>query len=284
MNGSSVRVLAELRRLAVGAGRHAGLACGVGILMAMVLAAAFLPLPHDPLSPDPRNTLAPPSAEHWFGTDVNGFDVFSRTVVSALTDIPLAAAGICVSMLIGVPAGLFAGGRRGRGELTMRALDAFQAFPLLILVVSLVQLWGAGIHTIVAAIAIINAPRFIRLVRGEALSLRESRFVEAAQAFGASSHRILFRHILPNTTGVILVQASLGGAHAVMTIAAMSFLGIGIVPPTPSWGSIIQAGARNVATGQWWIVVFPALFVFLAVGSLNLIADRLQVVFSRVER
>ena len=252
--------------------------------MAMVLAAAFLPLPHDPLSPDPRNTLAPPSVEHWFGTDVNGFDVFSRTVVSALTDIPLAAAGICVSMLIGVPAGLFAGGRRGRGELTMRALDAFQAFPLLILVVSLVQLWGAGIHTIVAAIAIINAPRFIRLVRGEAVSLRESRFVEAAQAFGASSPRILFRHILPNTTGVILVQASLGGAHAVMTIAAMSFLGIGIVPPTPSWGSIIQAGARNVATGQWWIVVFPALFVFLAVGSLNLIADRLQVVFSRVER
>ena len=284
MNRSGDRFRALLRRLGGGVARHAGLAAGLGILLAMVFAAAFAPLPHDPLSPDPRNTLAPPSAEHWFGTDVNGFDVFSRTVVSALTDIPLAAAGILVSMLIGVPAGLFAGGRRGRGELSMRALDAFQAFPLLILVVSLVQLWGAGIHTIVAAIAIINAPRFIRLVRGEALSLRESRFVEAAQAFGASPFRILFRHILPNTTGVILVQASLGGAHAVMTIAAMSFLGIGIVPPTPSWGSIIQAGARNIATGQWWIVVYPALFVFLAVGSLNLIADRLQVVFSRVER
>ena len=284
MNGSGARVFAGMTRVAAGIVRHPGIAGGLGILIAMVLAAAFFPLPHDPLGPDPRNTLAPPSTDHWFGTDINGFDVFSRTVVSALTDIPLAAAGICVSMLIGVPFGLFAGGRPGRGELVMRALDAFQAFPLLILVVSLVQLWGAGIHTIVAAIAIINAPRFIRLVRGEALSLRESRFVEAARAFGASPFWILFRHILPNTTGVILVQASIGGAHAVMTIAAMSFLGIGIVPPTPSWGSIIQAGARNIATGQWWIVVFPALFVFLAVGSLNLIADRLQVVLSRVER
>ena len=284
MNASGARVLAGVRRVAAGIARNPGIAGGLGILIAMVLAAAFLPLPHDPLGPDPRNTLAPPSVEHWFGTDINGFDVFSRTVVSALTDIPLAAGGIFLSMLIGVPVGLFAGGRRGQGELVMRALDAFQAFPLLILVVSLVQLWGAGNHTIVAAIAIINAPRFIRLVRGAALSLRESRFVEAARAFGASSWRIYFRHILPNTTGVILVQASIGGAHAVMTIAAMSFLGIGIVPPTPSWGSIIQAGARNLATGQWWVVVFPALFVFLAVGSLNLIADRLQVVLSRVER
>ena len=163
----------------------------------------------------------------------------------------------------------------------MRALDAFQAFPLLILAIAIVSLTGDRLENVIIAIALINVPRFMRLVRSEVLSLRESRFVEAAIAFGASKTRVMFRHLLPNLSGVILAQVSLAAAHAIIVIAALSFLGIGITPPDASWGAMIQSGARNMVSGQWWVVAFPGLAVIVAVTSLNLIADGLDSVFDR---
>lgn len=255
----------------------------LGTIAFMVLAGFFAPLPHSPTRPNASMVLAPPSADHWFGTDRFGIDVFSRLVAAAANDVPLALIGLVISLALGVPLGLLAS-RRGRlGEWIVRALDMFQAFPLLILAIAVVALMGNNIQNIVVAIAIINIPRFIRLVRSEGLSIRESRFIEAATAVGASDIRIMFRHLLPNMTGTILAQASLAVAHAVVVIAALSFLGIGISSSDTSWGAMIQTGAQNMTTGQWWVSLFPGLAVFVTVFCFNAASDALQADFGRAK-
>ena len=140
---------------------------------------------------------------------------------------------------------------------------------------------GNRLENVVIAIAVINIPRFMRLVRSEVLSLRESRFAEAAIAIGATKARLMFRHLLPNLTGIILAQVSIAAAHAIIVIAALSFLGIGITPPDASWGAMIQSGARNMISGQWWVAAFPGMAVVIAVASLNLIADGLDDIVNR---
>lgn len=247
---------------------------GIAILIVVLFAVAqWLPLPYDPIRPGAGPAMQPPSAAHLFGTDRFGFDLFSRTLAAGSRDIPLALAGTLLSAIIGVPLGLLAITRGRVGELVMRALDAFQAFPLVVLAVAIVALTGNRLENVVLAIAIINVPRFMRLVRAQGLAIRESRFVEAARTYGASWLRILGYHILPNVWGVIIAQASLTAAHSIVVIAALSFLGIGISPPAASWGSMIQSGAQNMATGQWWVVLFPGLAVLITVASLNAIAD-----------
>jgi peptide/nickel transport system permease protein len=255
--------------------RQRALVFGTAAIVAMLLAAFFAPLPYDPVRPS-AEILSPPSLEHPFGTDRSGFDVMSRTIVSAGRDLPLALAGTLVSVLIGVPLGLVASGKGKSGERMMRALDAFQAFPLLVLAIAVVTLTGNRLENVIFAIAIINVPRFMRLVRSEVLPMRESRFVEAALAIGASPTRMMFRHLLPNVTSIILVQCSLSVANAIVVIASLSFLGIGVSPPEATWGAMIQSGAPNMSTGQWWVVAFPGLAVFLAVACLNMIADGLS--------
>jgi peptide/nickel transport system permease protein len=261
--------------------RHWGLVLGLSVLSGMLLAAFFLPLPYDPLKPDPAATLKAPSGDHRLGTDLFGFDVFSRIIIAARLDLPLAIAGALVSMLIGVPLGLLASIKGRLGEGLMRGLDAFQAFPLLILAVAIVTLSGNRLENVVLAIAIINIPRFMRLVRSEVLSLREARFVEAAIAFGAGRFRVMFRHLLPNVSGIILALVSLATAHAILVIAALSFIGVGISPPDASWGAMIQSGAGNIVSGQWWVALFPGMAVVVAVISLNLVADGLERVFDK---
>lgn len=256
-------------------GRNRGILIAATILGALLLAAFFAPLPFDPVKPDADQVLRPPSAVHWFGTDRSGFDVLSRTISSAARDLPLALAGTLASLLVGVPLGLAASAKGKWGERIMRALDAFQAFPLLVLAVVVVTLTGNRLENVVLAIVIINVPRFMRLVRSEVLPLRESRFIEAAIAIGASPVRTMYRHILPNVTSIILVQCSLSAAHAIVVIAALSFLGIGVSPPEATWGAMIQAGAPYMTTGQWWVVTFPGMAVFLSVVCLNTIADGL---------
>jgi peptide/nickel transport system permease protein len=233
----------------------------------------LIPLPYDPIRPSAGPALQPPSLTHLFGTDRFGFDLFSRTLAAGSRDIPLALAGTVVSAIIGVPLGLLAITRGRLGEMIMRGLDAFQAFPLVVLAVAIVALTGNRLENVVLAIAIINIPRFMRLVRAEGLAIRESRFVEAARTYGASWLRVLGHHILPNVTGVIVAQASLTAAHSIVVIAALSFLGIGISPPVASWGSMIQSGAQNMVTGQWWVVLFPGLAVLLTVACLNVLAE-----------
>ena len=249
---------------------------GGAVLGTLLLAGYFLPLPYNPTKPNVTAILQPPSTEHWFGTDISGFDVFSRTVSAAQRDLPLALAGALIALAIGVPLGLLASSKARYSNWIMRGLDVFQAFPLLILAIAIVILTGNQLHNVLIAIAIINVPRFMRLVRAQALSLRESRFIEAAIAIGCSPLRVMFRHLLPNVSGIVFVQSSLAAANAIIVIAALSFLGVGVNPPDPTWGSMIQRGARNISTGQWWTVVFPGIAVIIAVLGFNLIAEGLQ--------
>lgn len=264
-------------RAAGGERLRPGVVVGVAVLAGLILAGYFAPLPYDPVAPDVYAILQPPSAAHWFGTDANGFDVLSRTIEAPRRDLPLAIAGTLLSLVIGVPLGLLASGRTRLAESMMRALDVFQAFPLVIIAVAIVTLTGNHIQNVVYAIAVINVPRFMRLIRSEALSLRESRFMEAAVAVGCSPARIMFRHLLPNVREVVLVQASLAAAYALIVIASLNFLGIGVSPPDPTWGSMIQSGAQNIAAGQWWISAFPSLGLFIAVLCFNAIANGLQI-------
>jgi peptide/nickel transport system permease protein len=245
----------------------------------MLIASRYAPLPHSPTLPDPEATLQGPSGAHWFGTDESGFDVFSRTIAAPEHELPFVILGSLISLVIGVPLGLVAATRTRTATVIMRALDVFLAFPLLILAIAIVVITGNNIRDVVIAIVIINAPRFIRLVRSEALGILETRFVEAAEATGCSSGRILYRHVLPNVYGVILVQSSLAASYAVIVIATLNFLGIGVSQPTPTWGSMIQAGAQNISQGQWWTVVFPSIGLFLAVLCFNGVAGGFRKMF-----
>jgi len=261
-----------------------GLLLGLAVIVTLFVAGFVYPLPYDPIKPDANAVLDPPSDLHWMGTDALGFDIFSRVIAAAKRDLPLALGGALGSALLGVPLGLATTLRGRMSNLIMRGLDAFQAVPLLVLSIALVTLTGNRLEMVVFAIIVIETPRFIRLIRSEGLAIRETRFIEAAEAMGASPARILFAHLLPNVTGVILVQLSIAAAHSLTVVAALSFLGIGVSPPDPSWGVMIQNGARLMTSGEWWVSLFPGLAVFLAIMSLNLIADELDIIFERSSR
>lgn len=255
---------------------HSGIAVGLFVLASILLAAFLAPLPYDPYAPASTTTLDAPSSEHWLGTDRSGFDVFSRMIAAGRLDLPLALIGTFLSLVIGVTIGL-AASSKGRGsESIMRGLDVFQAFPLLVLAIVIVSLTGNNLPTVVLAIVLIETPRFVRLTRSQALTLRESRFIEAAYAMGATHRRVLWRHLLPNVSGAILAQASLAAANAIVVIAALSFLGIGTSPTDASWGSMIRSGSQVIATGDWWVALGPGIAVFITVLAFNAIADGIQ--------
>jgi peptide/nickel transport system permease protein len=250
--------------------------------IAALLIVSFVPVGYSPTSPS-VDILQAPSAAHLFGTDQTGFDMLARTLAAAHVDIPLALAGTLLALLIGTPLGLLAS-TGGRGSaVIMRILDGFQAFPLLILILVIATLTGGGLAVIVLCIMLVNLPPFIRLSRAEALAVNKSRYVLFAMAIGAPRAHIVRRHLLPQVSGVLLAQASLGSAMAIAVIAAMSFLGVGIAPPTASWGEMISAGASGIGSGQWWPVVFPAAALGITIFCLNVIADGLDAHFSRAQ-
>jgi peptide/nickel transport system permease protein len=248
----------------------------VGFLTFLLLASFVAPLPYSPYGTNSSAILRPPSTSHWFGTDSVGADVFSRTIRAASTDLSLALLGTLAALIVGVPLGILLGTSRTWGERAMRLLDIFQALPLLILVLALVALSGNALYMIVVAIAIYGGPAYIRLVRSQILVLRETRFIEAAVASGASNFRIMRKHLLPNVRDVILFQTAIVAAVALLAIAALSFLGIGVQPPTPSWGSMVAQGSASLVTGQWWPAVAPGAAIFLCVLSINLVGDGLR--------
>lgn len=264
--------------------RHPGAAVGVGFIVLLLLASFFAPLPFDPRATNGSSALKGPSSVHWFGTDGAGADVFSRVIDAARIDLSLALAGTLLSLVLGVVLGLAASTKGKGSERLIRGLDAFQAFPLLILALALVTLSGNQLYMVVVAIALINIPRYMRLLRSEVLALRSSRFIEASIAMGASPWRVTFRHLLPNVWGVILVQTSLTIANAIVVIASLSFLGVGVSAPTPSWGAMIRAGAGNMSSGEWWIATFPGLFVLLCVLAFNQLADAIGDTTARSHR
>ncbi|MCY3805340.1 MAG: ABC transporter permease [bacterium] len=281
--GAGGRARHTLRAVGRGALAHKGLTIGFVVILLILLAGFFAPLPHDPIQPNPESTLQSPDGEFWFGTDRFGFDVFSRVFASARLDLPIALAGTLLSIAVGIPVGLIASNKSRWSERIMRGLDMFQSFPLLVLAFAIVALTGNTLRNIIFAIALVNVPRFIRLVRSEALVLRESRFIEAATAIGASRSRVMLRHVMPNTMGIVLAQASLAAAHAIIVIAGLSFLGIGITPPDASWGVMIRVGSQNIATGQWWVSFFPGAMVFVTIVAFNMVADGVTRLIGRAE-
>jgi peptide/nickel transport system permease protein len=273
--GSQLRDFVQMHKFAV---------AGAFFLVVLILASLFAPLPYDPELPNPGVGIAPPSAQHWFGTDITGGDVFSRTIAAAWVDLSLALAGTLLSLLIGVPLGLATSVKKRWSDNLVRGMDAFQAFPLLILALVLVSLSGNKLYMVVVAIALINIPRYMRLIRSEVLSLREARFMEATTAVGVPIPRSLRKHVLPNVMGMITAQTTLTMANAIVVIATLSFLGIGVAPPTPSWGSMIRSGSSNMVSGEWWVAFFPGLFVLLSVWILNQLSDAISDFNTRTTR
>jgi peptide/nickel transport system permease protein len=233
--------------------------------------------PYDPFLTNAAATLQPPSWAYWFGTDALGRDIFSRVLVGARIDLGIALGSVTLAATLGTTLGLCAGYFGGRCErITGRAMDMLMAFPLFVLAMAIVAALGNTVANIVYASAIINLPFYVRLARAETAVLRRAGFIEAARLSGARSPRILFRHLLPNVLPPLSVQASLNMGWAMLNAAGLSFIGLGVRPPSPEWGLMVSEGAGYVVSGEWWIPLFPGLALMLAVLTFNLLGDGLR--------
>jgi peptide/nickel transport system permease protein len=247
--------------------------------MATALLMIFLALFGEAVAPYggehifPGRELQPPSLDHWFGTDQNGMDIFSRAIVAPRFDVSIGLAGTAIAVVIGVVLGLTAGYVGGIAVLLIRTTDMFQAFPVLILAMAVVAFLGQSIVNIILVVGFINAPLYARIAYTQALRLRKREFMQSAIVSGLSPAKILWRHVLPNSLGPVVVQLSITVGWTILLTAGLSFVGAGVRPPTPEWGSMIAIGANNMVTGQWWPVVFPGLFLALAIYSFAAVGD-----------
>ncbi|HEX3569928.1 MAG TPA: ABC transporter permease [Acidobacteriaceae bacterium] len=260
--------------------RHQPLALiGCVLVLMFIACAVFAPWlsPHDPAQLDLSGRLLPPSHQHWFGTDELGRDILSRTVYGARISISVAVSVVTLSLLVGVIAGLASGFYGGWTDTVLNVYvnNAFLALPGILLAIAFVAFVGPGLLNLVLALSISGWVGYARLVRAQVMAVKEREFVEAARALGASDLRILCVHILPNIVQPVLVQAAIGMAGAVLAEATLSFLGLGIPPPAPSWGSMLN-DARSHLFDAPHLTIFPALAVMLAVLSFNFIGDALR--------
>ncbi|MDX1010191.1 ABC transporter permease subunit [Sinorhizobium medicae] len=252
----------------------------VGMVFLTFLAATALLGPwlvtHDPILTTP-GVLLPPSHENWLGTDQFGRDVFSRTITSLRVDFIVAIVGVSGAVVVGSGIGLICGYRGGWiDDLAMRLVDIVQSFPLLLLAMVLILALGPGLESIVIVTVLINIPTYARVIRGEALSKKTLEYIDAARCSGASEISILFRHLMPNTLNPIVVHGSLNLAAAVGNVAALSFLGIGIRPPTPDLGVMVAEGTNYLVQGAWWMSIGPGIVLATTIFSLNLLGDCLE--------
>lgn len=233
--------------------------------------------PYDPLFTDSARALKPPSAQHWFGTDALGRDIFSRVLVATRLDLTIAFAAVILTFGLGAVAGIAAGYFGGwTDRIVGRISDTIMAFPLFVLAMGIVAALGNTVSNIVIATAIINMPLYARVARAEANVRRNAGFIEAARLSGNSEGRILFMHILPNILPILMVQCSLTMGYAILNAAGLSFIGLGIAPPTPEWGILVADGAQYIISGEWWVAMFPGLALMLAVFCFNLLGDGLR--------
>ncbi|MBU2961416.1 ABC transporter permease [Citreicella sp. C3M06] len=232
--------------------------------------------PYDPLA-STGATLQPPSWAHPFGTDQLGRDVLSRTIVAARVDFGIAIAAVSISFLLGLGLGAAAGYYGGwTDRIVGRMVDTIMAFPLFVLAMGVVAALGNTVWNIVYATAIINLPFYIRFARAEVNSRRDAGFVEAARLSGNGSVRILAVHLVPNILPPMMVQVSLNLGWAILNAAGLSFIGLGVRPPTPEWGIMVSEGANYIFSGEWWIFFFPGMALVLAVFCFNLLGDGLR--------
>lgn len=252
----------------------------VGLLLVVVpvLASIFAPWlsKHDPNHVDLTRRLRPPSAEHWFGTDEVGRDIFARVLDGGRRSIGAGLGVVLLAGAVGTILGGLSGWFGGRFDLVMmRAMDVILAFPGLVLAMALAAAMGPGLTSSVLAVAFVRIPVYVRLVRSQVLSLREREFIEAAVALGAPTPRVLLRHLLPNSMAPVIVQATLDVGSAMLLTATLSFLGLGVRAPAAEWGAMVNGG-RTYLIDQWWYATFPGAAILLTAVGFNLIGDGLR--------
>jgi peptide/nickel transport system permease protein len=251
----------------------------LGVIVAVALAAAAAPLimPYDPDAPDADHALEAPGPRHWLGTDLYGRDQLTRIVHAGRVDLLVALAATAMALSVGAVLGAVSGYRGGWiDQLLMRVIDTVQAFPSFILAMGIAAALGNSVTNIVIAIAITHVPIYARLIRGEMLRIREMEYAEAARTVGNRQRRIIFYHLLPNCFPPVIVQATLAMGFAILTVAALSYIGLGIRPPTSEWGAMTAEGAGYIVSGEWWIFLFPGVAIMATVLSFNLVGDALR--------
>ncbi|NTG04889.1 ABC transporter permease [Agrobacterium rhizogenes] len=270
-------VIEEQRRVISSIGTTTQLA---GLCVALlVFVAIFGPsiAPYNPLQSSVTDTLQPPSWQHWAGTDQIGRDVLSRLLVATRLDMLIAMSAVLLSFLIGSVVGAFVGYFGGwPDKLVGRVVDMLMAFPLFVLAMLLIAAVGTGVANIIYATAAINLPFYVRVARSEVNARRDAGWVEAARLSGNGHVRIILFFLMPNILPVMMVQISINLGWAILNAAALSFLGLGVQPPTPEWGIMVAEGAQYIPSGNWWLVAFPGAALMLAVLSFNLLGDAMR--------
>ncbi|MFB0689615.1 ABC transporter permease [Agrobacterium pusense] len=253
-------------------------AAGLLVLLVFVLLAVFAPMiaPYSPSKLSIVNRLKPPSELYWFGTDEFGRDVFSRTIYAGRLSLLVGAAVVALSALIGITLGLLAGFFQKLDTPIARLIDAMMAFPDILLAIALVAALGPSLTTVIIALAVVYSPRLARIVRASTLVIRELPYVEAAKALGISTFHIMTRHVLRNLVSPILVQCTFLFASAMLAEAGLSFLGLGVSPEIPTWGTMISAGRQYIGQADW-MTYFPGFAIILSVLSLQMVGDGLRV-------
>jgi len=275
--------------------RHAGYVLGENPVTGFAFALFFLFVlcgvlgpslaPYHPLASDTALALTGPSAAHWFGTDHLGRDIFSRVVVATRLDLGIAATSVALAFGIGTLLGLAAGYCGGWiDRIVGRVVDTIMAFPLFVLAMGIVVALGNSVANIIYATAIINLPIYARLARAEANVRRDAGFVEAARLCGNGEARIVLAQLLPNIMPLMVVQVSLTLGYAILNAAGLSFIGLGVRPPTAEWGIMVAEGANFIVSGEWWVAFFPGLFLMAAVFCFNLMGDGLRDIVDPLRR
>jgi len=251
---------------------------GLVLLALILLVAIFAPwlAPYDPLEQNIVVRLEPPSGEFWLGTDSYGRDVLSRLIYGARISLFVGFVAILIAMLVGTTIGVISGYIGGLfDQIVMGLLDVLLAFPTLLLGLMIAAMLGASLENLIIAIAVTEVAPFARVARAPTITLRQRDFVEASRSYGCGPFRIMFRHILPNMLSDVVVMSSLWLASAIRTEASLSFIGLGVPPPAPTWGGMIREGFENILDA-WWLAVFPSLAILLTVLALNLLGDALR--------
>lgn len=251
---------------------------GLGLLLIIVGAAVFAPLiaPYDPLKQNIIHRLQPPSAEFWLGTDTYGRDVLSRILYGARISLVIGLVAVAIAMVIGSAIGILSGFIGGAFDrVVMSVLDVMLSFPTLLLGLMVAAMLGASFQNLIIAIAITEIAPFARVARAPTISLKQRDFIEAGRAMGFSRGRLMGRHIFPNMVSEVVVMGSMWMASAIRTEASLSFIGLGVAPPTPTWGSMIREGFDNILD-SWWLAVFPSIAILLTVLALNILGDALR--------
>lgn len=250
---------------------------GLGILTVVFLLALLADVisPHDPLAMRIANRLKPPSMNNWFGTDEFGRDIFARVVFGGRISLGVGALTVLFSCILGVTLGVAAGYFRKLDAALSRIIDGLMALPDILLAIALVAVLSPSMTNVVIALGIVYTPRIARIVRASTLVIRELPYIEATRALGLSTPRILFVHILRNLASPIIVQGTFIFAYAILSEAGLSFLGVGVTPETPTWGTIIAAGQQYAAQAEW-IMLFPGIAIVLTVFSLQMVGDTLR--------